>query len=95
MVCPSSDTYYTIPSRVLFCVWIDLGAKLLFAFLTEYLTESADTTNKELMEIFKVSRRTIQRWIKQLANQGFIQVQVEVSKEFAQVTRYIKIGRDL
>ena len=96
MVCSLIPISYQLPNRVLFCDSIDYGAKLLFAFLNDYLIENTnEPTNKELQEIFLVSRRTIQRWIKQLAEQKFIHTHVEISKEFAQVTRYIKIARDV
>lgn len=87
---------YQIAPKVMRCESIDHGAKLLFAHLDRHLDlHDNNPTNFQLEIELGVSRRTIQRWLKQLAQENFISMHVEVSQELKQTTRYIKIARDL
>lgn len=87
------SSYAVIPSYILEDDDLDEGAKVLYGRISMYSQDGRCwATNKHFSEKHKVDPRTIQRWLTQLKDAGYIEVDVD-STGF-QTTRDIWITND-
>lgn len=72
------SSYAIIPSYIMDDEKIHDGAKMLYARISMYSKEGRCwASNKHLSEKHGVDVRTIQRWLKELSDQGYIDVEIE------------------
>lgn len=72
------SSYSIIPSYVMDNKNLEVGAKLLYARISMYSQDGRCwASNAHLAEKENVCVRTIQRWLKQLSDEGYIDIEIE------------------
>lgn len=66
--------YAIIPATVRYCKTLEMGARMLYGEITALCTKEGFcwATNRYFAELYEVSLKTIERWIKSLKQEGFI-----------------------
>jgi len=89
------SSFSVIPSYILEDEDLNSGAIVLYARLSMYSKEGrAWPSNQHLAEKQKVDERTIQKWLKQLKDKKYIEVEIIVGKNNRQTIRNIWINND-
>lgn len=72
----NQNSYSIIPTLLLEDITISASAKLLFGFINSYSNKYGYTTksNKELAQKMATSTRTIQRYLNELEQNGYIKI---------------------
>jgi CRP-like cAMP-binding protein len=85
--------FTVIPTPILIHGGLNPNAKLLYGVLLMRYRDGDfmldDTTNRDLAEILNVSIRSVQRWLGELQDYGYVSVEVEKNENGT--TRYISI----
>jgi len=81
--------YAVIPAEVRYNEKLTANSKLLFGEITALCNKKGVcwATNNYFAELYKVDKKTVSNWIKQLQEQGFLKTELEYDKKTKQVTQ--------
>lgn len=83
MTTQSQPAFYAIiPATVRYCKALEMGARLLYGEITALCNEKGFcwATNKYFADLYQVTIRTINFWIKSLKDNAFIFIEIDQSK---------------
>ena len=89
--------YAIIPANVRYDDNLKANAKLLYGEITALCNEKGYcwASNLYFAELYKVSKETVSRWISQLAELGYINIDIVYKEGTNQIiNRYIRIGQE-
>lgn len=89
--------YAIIPANVRYDRSLRPNSKLLYGEITALCNEKGYcwASNSYFAELYNVSKETISRWISELANKGYIKVDIVYKKDSNEIDeRYIRINHD-
>lgn len=65
-----------IPAKVRYCNSIEMGARMLYVEINALTVNGyCHSTNAYFSGLFEINERTIQRWLKSLREQNFINIE--------------------